>query len=105
MRNTADYTMINKESHVAIRDFFVRPKEACMKYTEENINKLEYVFKIMINLQDIKDTTVKQSKLHQVCQLLYEVGMVDNPKDTDKAIEIYSKYLLNDIRKIVQKSQ
>lgn len=76
-----------------------------MKYTEENINKLEYVFKIMINLQDIKDTTVKQSKLHQVCQLLYEVGMVNDPKNVAKAIKIYDQYLLDTIRKIVQKNQ
>ena len=76
-----------------------------MKYTEENISKLESVFKIMINLQGIKDSAVKQRKLHQVCQLLYEVGMVDDPEDTDKTIKIYDQYLLNDIRKIVQKSQ
>lgn len=76
-----------------------------MKYTEENISKLERVFKIMINLQDVKDSNKKQRKLRQVCQLLYEVGMVDDPEDIDKAITIYDRYLLDTIRKIVQKNQ
>lgn len=76
-----------------------------MKYTEENISKLESVFKIMINLQDVKDSNKKQRKLRQVCQLLYEVGMVDDPKNVDKAIKIYDQYLLDTIRKIVQKNQ
>lgn len=77
----------------------------CVKYTEENIAKLERVFKIMINLQDAKDSNEKQYKLRQACQLLYEVGMVDDPEDIDKAITIYNRYLLDTIRKIVQKSQ
>lgn len=76
-----------------------------MKYTEENISKLESVFKIMINLQSIKDPATKQRKLRQVCQLLYEVGMVNNPRNVDKAITIYDRYLLNCIREIVQKNQ
>lgn len=76
-----------------------------MKYTEENINKLERVFKIMINLQDVKDSNEKRCKLRQACQLLYEVGMVDDPKNVAKAIKIYDRYLLDTIRKIVQKSQ
>lgn len=76
-----------------------------MKYTEENISKLESVFKIMINLQSIKDPATKRRKLRQVCQLLYEVGMVDDPKNVDKAITIYDRYLLNCIREIVQKNQ
>lgn len=73
-----------------------------MKYTEENISKLESVFKIMINLQSIKDPATKQYKLRQACQLLYEVGMVDDPKNVAKSIKIYDQYLLNDIRKIIQ---
>lgn len=76
-----------------------------MKYTEENISKLESVFKIMVTLKDTKDPATKQRKLRQVCQLLYEVGMVDDPEDIDKAITIYDRYLLDTIRKIVQKSQ
>lgn len=76
-----------------------------VKYTEENINKLESVFKIMINLQDVKDSNEKQCKLRQACQLLYEVGMVDDPENVENAIKIYDQYLLNDIRKIVQKNQ
>lgn len=76
-----------------------------MKYTEENISKLESVFKIMINLQSIKDPATNRRKLRQACQLLYEVGMVDDPEDIDKAITIYDRYLLDTIRKIVQKSQ
>lgn len=76
-----------------------------MKYTEENIAKLERVFKIMVNLQDVKDSNKKRCKLHQACQLLYEVGMVDDPKNVAKTIKIYDQYLLNDIRKIVQKNQ
>lgn len=76
-----------------------------MKYTEENISKLESVFKIMVTLKDTKDPATKQRKLRQVCQLLYEVGMVDDPKNVDKAIKIYDQYLLDTIRKIVQKNQ
>lgn len=76
-----------------------------MKYTEENIAKLERVFKIMVTLKDTKDPATKQRKLCQACQLLYEVGMVDDPKNVDEAIKIYDRYLLDTIRKIVQKSQ
>lgn len=75
-----------------------------MKYTEENISKLESVFKIMVTLKDTKDPVTKRRKLRQVCQLLYEVGMVDDPKNVAKAIKIYDQYLLDTIRKIVQKS-
>lgn len=76
-----------------------------VKYTEENIAKLERVFKIMVTLKDTKDPATKQRKLRQACQLLYEVGMVDDPKNVDKAITIYDRYLLNCIREIVQKNQ
>lgn len=76
-----------------------------MKYTEENINKLECVFNIMVTLADVKESAVKHSKLQQVCQLLYEVGLVNDPNDTTSVMEIYNQHLLNRIREIVQKSQ
>lgn len=58
----------------------------------------------MVTLADVKESATKQCKLRQACQLLYEVGMVDDPKNVAKAIKIYDQYLLDTIRKIVQKS-
>lgn len=76
-----------------------------MKYTEENIAKLERVFKIMTKLKRTDDLVLKQQKLRQACQLLYEVGMISDPKDTTNALEVYDRHLFQRIREVVQKSQ
>lgn len=76
-----------------------------MKYTDENINKLEHVFKIMATLGDVKDPVLKKQKIKQVCQLLYEADMVDSLENPDRVLKIYNHHLLNRIREIVDKSQ
>lgn len=81
-------------------------KEAYItKCTEENITKLEHVFMIMTKLQQIDDPTLKQHKLQQVCQLLYDVGLISDSKDTTNALEVYNQHLLQRIREIVKMSQ
>lgn len=76
-----------------------------MKYTEENIKKLEQIYDIMMSLQNTETEEEKISKVQQAGQLLYDIGMVKNPNNVKEVTQVYSTYLLEQIRAYVKKSQ
>lgn len=76
-----------------------------MEYTEENIKKLEDVYKIMISLHNVQDGQEKETKLKAAGKLLQEVGLVKDPNDTREIATTYNKHLLKRIREYVKKSQ
>lgn len=73
-----------------------------IKYTEENIKKLEEVYRIMMTASQLQNTAKRNQEILKAGELLGEVGLVSNADDMQQITAAYSDHILGRIREIVR---
>lgn len=76
-----------------------------IQYTQENIEKLEEVYKIMMQASDITDTAKKNAEIMKAGELLKQVGLIQEANDPKAIVAAYNEHVLGRIREIVKKTQ
>lgn len=74
-----------------------------IKYTEENIKKLEKVYKIMMIASQLHNAAKRNQMILQAGKLLSEVGLVSKTANVQQITAAYNAHVLNRIREIVKK--
>lgn len=73
-----------------------------IKYTEENIKKLEEVYRIMMAASNLQNATKRNQMILQAGKLLHEVGLVSKTANVQQITAVYSDHILGRIREIVR---
>lgn len=73
-----------------------------MKYTDENIQKLERVYRIMMAASQLQNTAKKNQMILQAGKLLHEVGLVSKTASVQQITATYNAHVLNRIREIIR---
>lgn len=76
-----------------------------IKYTEENIKKLEKVYKIMMIASQLHNAAKRNQMILQAGKLLSEVGLVSKTANVQQITAAYSDHILGRIREILRKEQ
>ena len=73
-----------------------------MKYTEENIKKLEEIYRIMMTASNLQNTAKRNQMILQAGKLLSEVGLVSKTANVQQITAAYNAHVLNRIREIIR---
>ena len=73
-----------------------------MKYTDENIQKLEKVYRIMMLASQLHNAAKRKPMILQAGKLLSEVGLVSKADDMQQITAAYNAHVLNRIREIIR---
>lgn len=75
-----------------------------IKYTEENIKKLEEVYRIMMAASNLQNTAKRNQEILKAGELLGEVGLVSNADSVQQITAAYNNHVLGRIREIIRKA-
>lgn len=76
-----------------------------IKYTDENIEKLELVYQYMMLASQLHNTAAKKALILDAGELMKEVGLISNTNDVQQIVTTYRAHVLERIREIVRKEQ
>lgn len=76
-----------------------------IKYTEENIEKLELVYQYMMLASQLHNAAAKKALILDAGELMKEVGLISNTNDVQQIVTTYRAHVLERIREIVRKEQ